>query len=348
MTSTPSPEDASRLREQVLDWFVRRQREGWSAGEEREFQAWLVADPRRGEAWRAWESRWRAVDAIPAAAVAGWREGFAGRAAAPTRRGFMKPALALAATGMAVGAGYLGWRELQAQPVFVQAFATRRGQQLELPLPDGTRLRLDTATRIEVQLFRDRREVRLLEGQAVFAVQSDAQRPFSVLAGPLEVRVVGTRFAVRHTPGIDGADGTRVSVDEGRVRVARRDRAQDGAWAAPSAASLREAVFLVAGQQLDSDAQGLLGTVAAVPAEGIAPWREHRLSFVDTPLARALAELERYGSTGLVVNDPAVAALRLTGTFDPRDPRTLRRALPSALPVRLKEAGAVTELVAAH
>ncbi|MFS2048058.1 FecR/PupR family sigma factor regulator, partial [Variovorax sp. CT11-76] len=66
MTSTPSPEDASRLREQVLDWFVRRQREGWSAGEEREFQAWLVADSRRGEAWRAWESRWRAVDAIPA------------------------------------------------------------------------------------------------------------------------------------------------------------------------------------------------------------------------------------------------------------------------------------------
>ncbi|KPV33580.1 hypothetical protein APR47_17305 [Variovorax paradoxus] len=281
----------------MLDWFVRRQREGWSAGEEREFQAWLVADPRRGEAWRAWESRWRAVDAIPAAAVAGWREGFAGRAAAPTRRGFMKPALALAATGMAVGAGYLGWRELQAQPVFVQAFATRPGQHRERPL---------------------------------------------------EVRVVGTRFAVRHTPGIDGADGTRVSVEEGRVRVARRHRTGDGAWAAPSAASLREAVFLVAGQQLDSDAQGLLGTVAAVPAEGIAPWREHRLSFVDTPLARALAELERYGSTGLVVNDPAVAALRLTGTFDPRDPRTLRRALSSALPVRLKEAGAVTELVAAH
>ncbi|WP_208508581.1 hypothetical protein [Variovorax paradoxus] len=88
--------------------------------------------------------------------------------------------------------------------------------------------------------------------------------------------------------------------------------------------------------------------MAAVPGEGIAPWREHRLSFVDTPLARALAELERYGSTGLVVNDPAVAALRLTGTFDPRDPRTLRRALPSALPVRLKQAGAVTELVAAN
>ncbi|WP_208508586.1 DUF4880 domain-containing protein, partial [Variovorax paradoxus] len=53
MTSTPSPEDASRLREEVLDWFVRRQREGWSASEEREFQGWLVADPHRAEAWRA-------------------------------------------------------------------------------------------------------------------------------------------------------------------------------------------------------------------------------------------------------------------------------------------------------
>ncbi|MNT70569.1 fec operon regulator FecR [compost metagenome] len=84
-----------------------------------------------------------------------------------------------------------------------------------------------------------------------------------------------------------------------------------------------------------------------MPRDGIAPWREHRLSFVDTPLARALAELERYGSTGLVVNDPAVAALRLSGTFDPRDARTLRRALASALPVRLKEAGTVAEILPA-
>lgn len=332
----PTPEDATRLRQDVLEWFVRRNREEWRASDEREFQAWLDADARHGEAYRQWESRWQAFDAISPETVAAWRSGFEGSRSAPTRRGFLRPAFALAATGMAVGAGYLGWSHIQAQPVFEQAFATRRGQQLEAPLPDGSRLRLDTATRLEVRLFRDRREVTLIDGQAVFAVQSDASRPFDVLAGPLQVRVVGTRFAVRHTPGMQGADGARVSVEEGKVRVTRRPPGAQGGE-----------LFLTAGQQVESDARGVLSAVAVVPSEGIAPWREHRLSFVDTPLSRALAELERYGSTGLVVNDPAVAALRLSGTFDPRDARTLRRALASALPVRLKETGPVAEILPA-
>lgn len=336
--SQPHDQDASRLRQDVLEWFVRRHREDWRAPDEREFQAWLGADARHGPAYAQWESRWESLDAISPETVAGWRRGFTGQqaAATPTRRGFLKPALAFGITGMAVGAGCLGWREIQAQPVFEQAFATRRGQQLEVPLPDGTRLRLDTATHMEVRLFRDRREVTLIDGQAVFLVQSDASRPFDVLAGPLQVRVVGTRFAVRHTPGIAGADGARVSVEEGKVRVLRRD------------GDAKNAVFLTAGQQVESDARGVLAAVSGVPGEGIAPWQAHRLSFVDTPLSRALAELERYGSTGLVVNDPAVAALRLSGTFDPRDARTLRRALPSALPVRLKEAGSAAEVVLAQ
>jgi transmembrane sensor len=332
---TPDP-DASRLRQDVLEWFVRRHREDWRAPDEHDFQAWLDADPRHGVAYGQWEARWEALDAISPETVAGWRRGLADQKAAamPTRRSLLKPAMAFAAAGMTVGAGYLGWRQLQAQPVFEQAFATRRGQQLEVPLPDGTRLRLDTATRMEVRLFRDRRELTLIDGQAIFLVRADAARPFDVLAGPLQVRVSGARFAVRHTPDIWGAEGARVSVEEGKVRVMRSGGGD-------------HAVFLTAGQQVESDALGVLAAVSDVPGEGIAPWQSHRLSFVDTPLSHALAELERYGSTGLVVHDPAVAALRLTGTFDPRDARTLRRALSSALPVRLRHAGPVAEVVSA-
>lgn len=350
--SLPPSEEALRLREEVIDWFVHRRSANWNSRDERLFQDWIDADPKHADAYRQWESRWQAFDAIAPETVAGWREGFAGnQVVASTRRGFLKPALALAAAGVVAGGSYLGWSHQQAQPVFAQAFATQRGQQLEVPLPDGSVLRLDTATRLEVRYFRQRREVRLIDGQAVFTVQSDAKRPFDVLAGPLQVRVVGTRFAVRYTPTMAGAEGARVSVEQGRVRVARMDRASDGNWSngvgsAPDTEP-QGAVFLTAGQQVHSDAEGMLAAVSAIPGDGIAPWREHRLSFVDTPLARALAELERYGSTGLVVRDPAVAALRLSGTFDPRDARTLRRALPSALPVRLRGDGPVAEIVAA-
>ena len=144
--------------------------------------------------------------------------------------------------------------------------------------------------------------------------------------------MVGTRFAVRYTPGVPCEEGVRVAVEEGRVRVARADGS---------------GVELAAGQQVASDALGRLGPVAAVPASGIAPWRESRVSFDDTPLAQALAEFSRYGPTRLRVHDPQVAALRLTGTFDPRSLDNFRRVLPRVLPVRLREQGGETEIVAA-
>jgi transmembrane sensor len=257
-----------------------------------------------------------------------------------SRRRFLQPAFAVAgAAAVLGGAGYFAWQQLLAQPQWRQAFATERGQQKDIPLPDGSRLRLDTATRVEVVLYRQRREVRLHEGQAVFSVQADAARPFEVLAGPLRVTVVGTRFSVRHTPGQPGHDGVTVAVEQGKVRVARADAATDPG---------DPVVFLTPGQQVASDAQGTLGAVGAVPAAGIAPWREQRLSFIDMPLGQALAELARYGRTGLVVRDPQVAALRLTGTFDPLNRATLRLALPRVLPVRLQQDGPDTEVLLAR
>ncbi len=144
---------------------------------------------------------------------------------------------------------------------------------------------------------------------------------------------------MRYTPGLAGSDGVRVAVEEGKVRVVRRDGAPG-----PALAQIAEAQTLVAGQQISANPEGSLRPIQPVAAEGIAAWREHRISFVNTPLAQALAEFERYGSTGLTISDPAVAALRLSGTFDPSDTQTLRKVLPHALPVRLQQVAGGLEI----
>lgn len=268
------------------------------------------------------------------------------------------------------GGGYLAWDHWQRQPVFTQQFASARGQQLDITLPDGSRLRLDTATRAEVSLYRTRREVRLPEGQAVFQVQKDPARPFDVLAGPLKVTVIGTRFSVRHTPGTTQDGSVRVAVEEGRVRVARAHAGTGGGTNAVSstgtapgdtsgdgggpsgnggtaldAASSADVIELGAGQQVVSDAHGRFGSIAQVAAAGIAPWREGRISFQDTPLSAAIAEFERYGPTNLVIPDPEVGALRLTGTFDPLRTGNFKLALPRVLPVQLRAQGDIIEIV---
>ena len=361
MNATPLPPDnTAGLRQQVLDWYVRRQREDWNAGDEQAFQQWLEADASHRSAYLQWEQHSAAIDAIPADTLAQLRRNLAhdkAQLAAPQppalrpatavtalRRRWVLPSLGMAAALlMTSGTGLLAWQHWQAQPLFTQTYVSERGQQLAVQLPDGSQLRLDTATRLEVAYYRDRREVVLHEGQAVFSVQANPERPFHVLSGPVGITVVGTRFSVRYTPGLAGSDGVRVAVEEGQVRVVRRDGAP-----APALAQLAEAQTLAAGQQITADAQGSLAPVQQVAAEGIAAWREHRISFVNTPLAQALAEFERYGKTGLSISDPAVAALRLSGTFDPSDTQTLRKVLPHALPVRLQQGASGLEIRAAR
>lgn len=355
--NTPSspPADASRAREEALDWFVRRRNEGFGTGEERAFQSWLAADPSHPPAFDHWQREWQAFDDIPqdmrsllqrnlaydqameAASSAG-----ADRLspAMPSRRRMLAPTLAAAALAAVTGsAGLLAWSHWQAQPVFVQAFSTQRGQQSDVALPDGTRLRLDAATRLEVSYYRQRRDVKLLDGQAVFAVQGDAARPFHVLAGPVRVTVVGTRFSVRHTPQVPGGAGVHVAVEEGKVRVERGAGQAEGT----------EAVILTPGQQIASDTAGALSAVVPVAPGGIAPWRENRVRFDNQRLDQALAELARYGDPKLLIRNPAVAALPITGIFDPRDMATFRRLLAASLPVRLEPAsGGTAEVVMAR
>lgn len=334
--------------EAALDWFVRRAGGQFDAADEAAFQAWLATDHAHAAAFARHQRDWRLLDALPADGLRTLRQNLADdkaatRRTAPRRRAWWQglsgwaPQGALAAAALMVSCGaYLAWGLWQQQPVFEQSFATARGQQLEVVLPEGSSLRLDTLTTADVTLYRGRREVRLPQGQAMFQVKGDAARPFDVLAGPLRITVVGTRFSVRYTPGVPGRAGVQVAVEEGRVRVVRAERSATDA-----------AVELVAGQQIASDMAGLLGAVSVVPAAGIAPWRDSRVSFDNTPLGQALAEFERYGPVHLTVREPAVAALRVTGTFDPRRLDNFARILPQVLPVRLREQGGEAEIVSA-
>ena len=225
---------------------------------------------------------------------------------------------------LGVGAGGYQWWQ---QPTFSQSYATARGQRLAVSLPDGSKLQLDTATQLHVTVYRQRREVRLAHGEALFQVQSKQGQPFDVLSGPLTVTVVGTQFAVRNTLAQDGQ--LRVAVQHGHVRVA---------------GARQELVDLTAGQGGSSDAGGRLSEIASLAPGSVAPWRNGRITFDNVPLGAALAEFERYGDTGLAVRDPAVASLRIGGSFSLAQLDHFAAALPQLLPVHVVRDGGVSEI----
>lgn len=333
---------------QAALWAARRH-EGLDAESEAGFQRWLAADARHREAFDAMARSFGEVRRLPVDEIASLKAGLR-PAAAPLRPapqlprrperndrraffsgvGRLVPAAAFAGgAAVLVGGSWIGWDRWQHQPTFARDDTTGRGQRLALDLPEGSSLQLDTATQAQVRLYRRRREVRLLEGQAMFTVSADPASPFDVLAGPARITVVGTRFSVRHTQSGLDAGKTVVAVESGRVRVA----------------SAGAAVELAAGQGVAVAAAGGLAPIVQLPPAGVGAWRQGRVSFDDTPLAEAIAELERYADTGLRVSDPAVGALRLGGSFDLRQVGTFAQALPHLLPVHLVRRGDVTEIV---
>lgn len=210
---------------------------------------------------------------------------------------------------MAVLLGAVLWADPAWQ---TQRYTTAAGERRHLTLPDGTELTLNTRTVAEVEWHLRTRQVRLVDGEALFDVAHAAWRPFLVRAGATTVRVVGTAFNVRR------AD-PRVTVTVLRGRVHVEDASGD-------------AVVLGARQAAES-AGGVLAVRAAPDPGAAAAWKDGKLMFDRTPLAQALADINRYRNVPAVLADPALDGLQISGVFDSARTDALLDLLPSILPV---------------
>lgn len=206
-------------------------------------------------------------------------------------------------------------------------YRTGVGEQRIVQLADGSTLRLDTASKVRVRLSQDRRQVRLLEGQALFEVAHDSARPFVVSTADASVTAVGTVFEVRR----DG-DGTRVVLVSGAVDVVPIAEA--------SAAPRR----LQPDQQAVVEARG--ARLEPVNAEAATSWTEGKLTFVDTPLKEAVAEVNRYLARPIVLDAPAVEKTTVNGVFRSGDRDAFVAATAQLLGLRpVRERDGVIRLV---
>lgn len=228
---------------------------------------------------------------------------------------------ALAATVVVLGAaGVVVFAASRGE--FGPVFSTGIGEQRLVRLEDGSTVRLDTDSQIKVRYSRGRRDLVLRKGQALFEVAHDRSRPFVVASGDTLVRAVGTRFDVRQDAG-----ATQVTLLEGKVEV--RGKAGD----AP--------VYLTPGLQVRSGAG--LGPVRKVDVETATSWTSGRIVFHETPLAEAIAEINRYSPT-LVRLDPAYdGKAPLSGAFESADTRAIVDAISTlrGLEVRAQPDGSL-------
>ncbi len=207
------------------------------------------------------------------------------------------------------------------------SYATAVGERSTVTLGDGTVAVLNTNTRLEAAFSAQARVVKLLRGQALFEVATDPARPFTVIAGEQRITAVGTVFDVRFA-----GDAVAVVLVEGVVDVVP---GEPGAARLEDPAPEPRPVRLRAGQRLVTTAVAgpQAPLVEAADVELATMWRQGRVFFDDVPLSAAVAEMNRYSMSTIVVTDPSLDRHRVNGMFRTGQQTSFVEALAAYFPI---------------
>jgi len=231
----------------------------------------------------------------------------------------------------------------------IDTYETGVGEQRMVVLQDGTRLSLNTSTRVGVAMSSTERGVTVQGGEALFEVAKDLSRPFVVRAAGTDITATGTAFAVRLKPSGGGRDGLDVMLVEGQVVV--RD-------APGEAVALVQPVVMMAGERLR--VQGDRRSPGAASSEReplrrdrpqvdqVLAWKRGEAVFDNVALVEALAEMNRYSATPIVfeAGRTGMAELRVSGVFKTGDNLSFAHAVASLHGLAVREGKERWELVA--
>jgi transmembrane sensor len=248
----------------------------------------------------------------------------------PIGSAISRPRLYRIAAGIAAIVLISGWLLFQRQSQW-REFATGTGEQRALQLEDGSIVHLNAHSRIALNFSVGRRDVKLIEGEALFEVHHDAQRPFRVFTREAVIRDVGTRFNV-----YSRTDGVKVAVIEGSIELTATPTAMAGS-AVDSRANTEEAASHkhMASQIISADQQAqvdLNGTVTVGTVTDIADataWWQRRLVYRREALAHIVEDFNRYNRRRIRLEGDDVMKRPYTGVFDADDPDSLAQVLAS-------------------
>lgn len=315
-----------KITDEAAIWFVRAQDAGFSNEDRRELASWLAASAEHVQEYLSLA----AISSDVAMSVndadvdelidLARKESFGADVIAlpdteqppvPSRlsaRGMRRRAVfawgLAAAVVMAVAVGLH-----ERAPGFEQ-YATGVGEQTTFLLDDGSVVSLNAQSTLQVLFDDDRRDVRLVSGEAMFDVVTVVDRPFRVSTGSAVAEAVGTQFNVRYR----GSD-TTVTVVEGLVDVQSITVSVPSQSA--SGSTVPRSALLGVGQQ----ARVVSGEVAVVETDvhEVTSWRDRRLVFEARPLSDVIFEFNLFNDQQIFISDPGIANRAISGSFDADD-----------------------------
>lgn len=382
MSDVKRTSDSARLwGKEAAQWWTLLHGDGATAADRRVFLSWVSRSPERIEAYleverlmtvlRGDSVNWpdTPVDTLiheakasaePTELLSGLSGARSASAASPEKhpshtvaRGARVRRLGFAAVMVVLFGVLASWLWFSGS---TQIYRTRAGEQRSILLADGSRVTLNSASSVEVDLGKHRRVIHLLRGEALFQVSHNPARPFDVYADGAVVRAIGTEFNVALARNY-----ATVTVLEGRVAVMSAAQAslpvKRALFASPGGASPSVkprlvrfpapagALLLGVAQRVRITPHGLSRPRPVSDLTATTAWTRRRLVFNHRPLGQVVDELERAGGLHIVIKSAALRARDVTGAIRLDDPNSLLEFLSDVPGVVIRRGAGNTRIV---
>lgn len=333
----PVPITSDERDERAAYWCMRLADARLDAEEQAAFDLWIADDPRNARAFEEAVTIWQGVDTITEApemiryraeAVDTLRRLNEWRWSRSLLMRCRCPAVAAACIAFVV---LMTTLLLQDDTIH---YKTGIGERRVVMLKDGSRLTLDAATEVDVELDDTRRTLELVTGRAKFDVAHDPLRPFTVRARDRVTVATGTSFSIELLPS-----QVRIVLYEGRVEVIDQPdkNVRLAALHAPTTKHIPvrtdASLVLSPGKELIASTAGTPARVVTADLTRARAWESGQLSFEGEPLALAAERMNRYAKNRIVIRDPRIASYEISGVFASGDINAFVEGVTALYPI---------------
>jgi len=207
-----------------------------------------------------------------------------------------------------------------------KTFETAYGQTTRLYLEDGSRVALNSNSRLKIPRFGFFGDVRTvcLDGEAEFSVSHtiDHKRFVVKTSDTFQVEVLGTQFSVFARPR-----GTKVALSHGKIRL---DYSQGES---------HQHLMMKPGDLATLQKTGAVKLVNNVDTKSLSAWKEQRFVFNATSLLEISSLIEENFGKKIRISNDKIASRTITGNFKTENAEELLKTVSEVLDLDIENKG---------
>lgn len=243
---------------------------------------------------------------------------------APKSRAFTSflriAAMLLLAFGLGWGSRFISFSKDQpAEAAIMQEIFVPKGQVNQLFLADGTRIWMNSETRIVApSQFSSKERIVKLSGEAFFEVAKDKSRPFRVEVNGQQLEVLGTSFNVR---AYSNSNEIETTLETGQIRLQAGNQIK----------------LLKPGEQSIFDKTTNKLIIANVDPLTVSAWKSGRYAFQNKDLLEVFKLVERWYDVEITADEAYFRGMHFSGVIKRnKDAKHFLELLNQTIPIKYK------------